>query len=582
MRPLSDECHKALLPVGGTTILGRIMDGLRTVKVADVTVVTGYRADDVEQFLVSRYPDVKYRFVRNERYEQTNNVVSLALALDQLSFDDDILLAECDLLFDPSLLSRLLDHPEPNVALVDRYRTGMDGTVVSVSNGIVTDVFPPHRQGPDFDYTDKFKTINVYRFGRDFGRRTLRPLVRWYAEQVNPKSYYELVLGMLTNIPEHHIAAQVIDGDRWAEVDDPNDLAVARFQFEPDHRAEVLDRAFGGHWNLDVLDFAFMRNAYFPTDAMFAAMRHSLPALVGSYGSAQVVLNEKLGYFLGCEPSRVHALNGASQVFPIFRQMFGPKSVSIPKPTFGEYARTFPEATTYRDAPGVDGSEMERSAGESDVLVIVNPNTPTGTTLPTEEIYSLANRHQDATLIVDESFIAFADQPSIIELLEREPLDNVAVLTSLSKSLGSPGLRLGYLYSWNKELLNRVGEHLPVWNLNAPAEFLLELLLKFRVELQEALEQTKVDRAELREMLERLALVDHVHESGGNYLLVTLAGSDGEIAHAIRCRLLAEFRIDVKNVTDRFPDRAPRLRIAVRRRDENSQLIAALAALEGA
>jgi choline kinase len=57
MQPLSNECHKALLPVGGSTILGRIMDGLRTVEVSDVTVVTGYRAHDVEHFLKNLVPE---------------------------------------------------------------------------------------------------------------------------------------------------------------------------------------------------------------------------------------------------------------------------------------------------------------------------------------------------------------------------------------------------------------------------------------------------------------------------------------------------------------------------------------------
>ena len=112
---------------------------------------------------------------------------------------------------------------------------------------------------------------------------------------MDSNSYYELVLGMLADVPQQRIAAEVVEGEQWTEVDDPNDLAVARFQFEPDQRAEILDRNFGGQWGMDVLDSSFMRNSYFPPEGMIAAMRHALPALIGRYGTRQDVLNEKLG-----------------------------------------------------------------------------------------------------------------------------------------------------------------------------------------------------------------------------------------------------------------------------------------------
>ncbi len=48
MRPLTDTGHKTLLEVGGQTILGRIVDGLRQVGISHILVVTGYRADEVD------------------------------------------------------------------------------------------------------------------------------------------------------------------------------------------------------------------------------------------------------------------------------------------------------------------------------------------------------------------------------------------------------------------------------------------------------------------------------------------------------------------------------------------------------
>ena len=577
MRPLSDTCHKALLPVGGTTILARIVDSLHRIGVDDITVVTGYRADDVSSYLLDRYPGHRFSFVANERYAETNNIVSLSLALHHMALDRDVVLVECDLLFDPALLDRLAGPDRGNIALLDHYRTGMDGTVVSVAGGMVGQVFPPHVQGADFSYANKYKTLNIYRFDHEFCARTLRPLVDVYANQIDANSYYELVLGMLANVPAQRIAAEVVDGDLWAEVDDPNDLAVARFHFQPEQRAEILDRTFGGHWNLEVEDFAFMRNVHFPTEAMLAAMRHALPALLAGYGSTQAVLNEKLSYFVGCDPARLQVLHGATQAFPILRDRLAGRTVALPTPTFGEFPRMFPGALTYPDAPGLDLATLDRVAPQADVTVVVNPNNPTGTTVPPAELHALARRHPERLFLVDESFIEFSGHASLVGLLEQEPLANVIVLVSLSKTLGVPGLRIGYLFSCDAEFIAAVGAALPIWNLSAPAEYFLELVLKFRVELAASIAQTVTDRDELFAELERVPGVAEIYPSGGDFLLVRLALPAAAGAR-LRASLLAGPVIDVKDVSARFGDGAARLRVGVRSGPENHRFVEALAA----
>ena len=582
MHPLSDACHKALLPVGPSTILGRIVDALVAIEIRDIVVVTGYRADDIRAFLKGRYPEVQFDYVHNERFDTTNNIVSLSLALDRAAFDADILLIECDLLFDPELLRRLAAARSGNTALLDRYRAGMDGTVVSVEDGVITHVYPPHLQGRDFFYGDKYKTLNIYRFDREFCRATLQPLLNCYANLIDGNCYYELVLGMLVNMQRQRIAAEIVDGQSWSEVDDPNDLAAARFVFEPERRAEILDRAFGGHWNFDVLDFAFMANAHFPTDAMVAAFRQALPALLRNYGSTQVVLNEKLAYARRCRADRVQVLHGAAQVFPLLPELLAGRTVLLPAPTFGEYARSFPAAATYADAPGYDLGVVARRLPKNGCLVIVNPNSPTGTLVGTGAIYSLAAERPDALVVVDESFIDFSGERSIVERLERDPLTNVLVITSLSKTLGVPGLRLGFIYSANAAIVSRVGAALPIWNLSAPAEYFLELLLKYRTDLDMSIQRTIDDRTAFAADLATLPQVARVFPSGGNFLLVQLTSTDTGAGARLRQALLSAHRIEVKDVSGRLARPEPFLRIAVRAPAENAQLIAAMAAVHEA
>lgn len=576
MEPLSRTCHKALLEIGGATILGRAIDSLVAAGVGPITVVTGYRADDITGYIAAEYPSLPVRYVANDRYLSTNNIVSLALALESLSYDEDVVLIECDLLFEPRLIKELVDHPAKNVALVDEYRTGMDGTVVATEDGYVTQVFPTASQGLDFRYENKFKTLNIYRFNKDFCQRTLRPILSAYANHVDSNCYYELVLGMLANMPQHRIAAQVVAESDWVEVDDPNDLSVAKFAFDAAARPALLDRSFGGHWAYDILDFSLPRNAYFPPAAMHAAMRYGLPDIVTGYGSAQQVLDEKLALFLGLEPGRGVLIGGASQAYPVLRHLYRDRRVAVPAPTFGEYARAFPQAISYRDAPGIDMAELTAMAAEVDLAVLVNPNNPTGTTLPTEAIYDLAARSPRTRFLIDESFLPFSGQRSIINLLESGQLANVTVLTSLGKSLGVPGLRLGYTYSADEDFRRALAEFLPIWGVNSLAEYFLELTLKFKPDLEASIAATIAERGRMREALAGLPLVYCVHDSGANFLLAQLRGTDPQIAAMVRARLLAGSKIEVKDVSGKFPDRLPRLRFAVRTTQDNDRLLTAL------
>lgn len=572
MYPLTQVEHKSLLPIGNNTILGRIVDGLIDIDVEEIVIVTGYLADRIQAFLASRYPHRGFQFVHNARFRETNNIFSLAMALESVAFDRDILLIECDVLFKPEILRRLAASEPGNIALVDRYRTGMDGTVVSAIGGIVTQVYPTHLQTEGFDYSDKYKTLNIYRFDREFCRRIFQPLLSCYAKTIDSGCYYELVLGMLINMQNQLVRAQVVDGQQWAEVDDPNDLASARFAFEPEARGRILGEAWGGHWNFDIVDFAFIRNMYFPTDAMIAATRRALPELMRSYGSAQSILNRKLGLALTCNPDRVQCLNGASQIYPELAHLLPSGPVLLPKPTFGEYARWFPSHTTYADTPGLDFALPEREVQQSAIVVIVNPNNPTGTTVPTRSVYALASSHPATMFLVDESFIDFSSETSLIHLLELSPLKNVLVIASLSKSLGVPGLRLGYVYSCDSALIEAVGRRLPVWNSNSIAEHTLELLPKFRAELKTSFRRTAEDREQMADALRKVSGIETVYPSGANFLLVRLTPDLSVCGSRLAQISLTRHGVYLKNVSDKFADSGVWLRFAVRKPEENLRL----------
>lgn len=572
MRPLSDETHKALLTIGGKSVLERIVASLLEVDVTEIVIVTGYRAESVREILIDAFPDAPIRFLHNERWETTNNIVSLSQAFDGLEFDRDVLLIECDLVFDPRILTAVLDLPG-NVALVSPYGPGMDGTVVTVEDSLITAVHPPHAQGSSFDYGSALKTLNIYKFDRTFCAEVFQNLLRYYATAVDDNCYYELVLGMLISMGHDTVRAVVVDRDRWSEIDDPNDLEVARFTFEPEKRFDRIGRDHGGYWNHNLLDFGHPSNSAFPPPAMLAALRHALPDLLANYGSTQEVLDRKLAYVLKCSPKRLRCLNGASQAFPLLSEWWRNRPALLPRPTFLEWPAAFPEHEVYEDRPGFDLAAITQRAASDSVLVIVNPNNPTGTVVSTPKILHFAETRPDVEIVLDESFIAFSLQPPAVEFLEQNPLPNVTVLTSLGKAYGIPGLRLGALYSGDPKLHRWVGEKLPIWNTNAIAEFFLETVLKYRTEFEQSLRHTGHQRTELALRLAQLPLFDRVYPSEAAFLLVRLAEPDPEAGKRLARSVLADDRIVLKDVSDRFPDDRAYLRLTVRTEDENHHLI---------
>lgn len=572
MRPLTDARHKTLLDIGGRTIIDRILHGLRLHGISEVFIVTGYRADELVHHVRENHPDLDFRFIHNERYDKTNNIYSMALAFEEITFDADLLLIESDLIYEPTVLDRIMKSSWENVALVDRYRPGMDGTVVAITpDNVVSHVIPPSQQSATFDFSDKYKTLNIYRFSRDFCATTLHRLLTYYARLIDDNCYYELVLGMLVYMQQAEIHAEVLDGELWSEVDDPTDLRVAEFRFNPPARYELLESTWGGSWDLGVLDFAFIRNMHFPTPAMLSELRYHLPELLQNYGSSQVVLDTKLSWALRWPQEHTHLLSGASQVYPWLRSWFAGKRVLIPAPTFGEYTRVFPDADRYTDGPGVDWDEVVRKAARADVVVFVNPNNPTGTTLDSCRIAEFAQANPATTVLVDESFIEFSGQQPLAEIVPRERIGNVLVIKSLSKSLGVPGLRLGALLTVNEELTGRIREETPIWNSNSIAENFLDIMLKHRPALQQSFRRTVADRDDLSAMLARLPVVDHVFPSGANFVLARLA-IPATAASELTARLVEKRLVHVKDMSHKLPGQDGYWRVAVRTPADHDRL----------
>ena len=131
MRPLADNEHKTLLKINDITIIDKIIDSLIFNSIKNIIVVTGYRSEELKKYLKNNYNDINFKFVHNKDFRKTNNIFSLSLAFKNIKIESDIILIESDLIYDPKIIANLVDSRK-NVALVSKYQSGMDGTVVKL------------------------------------------------------------------------------------------------------------------------------------------------------------------------------------------------------------------------------------------------------------------------------------------------------------------------------------------------------------------------------------------------------------------------------------------------------------------
>lgn len=571
---------KALIKVNGISILERLMSQCVQNGVVRFTIVTGYMASAIEEAVKLMNLDCEVDFLHNADYGSTNNIVSLELAFNHLSKSgfgaSNLLLLECDVLVDNDAFAELCAASGTNVALVSPFDVGMDGTVVRLDHeGFVSEFISGTKQGPDFDYGSTFKTVNLYQMNSALWHGKLKDLLSWYIKSHGSSGYYENVIGMAAYASGLELLGMVISPTSWSEIDDRNDLRIAEFRFLEGKRDHFYSRSHGGYWDFDAIDFSYLRNMYFPPPALIAQLRKQMLPALQNYGSSQIILDQKMSWWLDANSEDVVALPGLASIYPHLQSEFDNEGTLIPQPTFGEYPGRFPRAKVYPESLKIES--LKKAFLEYQVLstvVIVNPNNPSGELRSSQELLDLARSFPEVLFIIDESFLPFSDETSLLTMAE-DADDNILVLASLSKNMGVPGLRIGYAWSKNRSLIAKIRRAQPVWGLSSVAEIFLTLALKFKKDYITSLSQSASDKAEFEILLAEVPGSNVVPRVAGNFALVEFRSIKG---HGISefCEAMLRRKILVKEVSAKLNVEHMVLRVAVRLPEENLKFQEAL------
>ena len=586
LKALTADNTKCMVEVNGVTLIERALAQLDELGLRRIVIVDGYQSEKLRAFVSTLSVSTPIEWRLNPFYDKTNNIYSLSLATDALE-EDDTLLLESDIIFEDGILRDLVEDPRPTLALVDKYESWMDGTVVKIDEDDDIVAFVPGKKFKYSDIDEYYKTVNIYKFSKAFSRTHYVPFLEAYVKALGNNEYYEQVLRVIMHLDDSELKAKRLSGQLWYEIDDIQDLDIAESMFLPDDDEQLyrFEARYGGYWRYpSLIDFCYLVNPYYPPKRLLDEMRASFDTLVTQYPSGMRVNALLAAKTFGIDPRRMVVGNGAAE---LIKSLVGTLTgtVGFVRPTFEEYPNRYVRDRSVSFVPETDGFSytaddlMAFFAGTGiEALVLINPDNPTGNYLPKADVLRLAAwcGEQGIRLVYDESFSDFADEGgnTLIDdgILAAHP--TLVVVKSISKSYGVPGVRLGIAASADTELIAFMRRDVSIWNINSFGEFFLQIAEKYKGDYAKALVGLRESRSELAAAL---ASIDglRVLPSQANYLMVELTGPMG--SRTLAKRLLTERRILIKDLSKKIKrDGRQFIRVAVRTREDNAKLVAAI------
>lgn len=310
--------------------------------------------------------------------------------------------------------------------------------------------------------------------------------------------------------------------------------------------------------------------------------------MLEAYPSQNRAIAERLSGALGIDSDRLFITNGATEAIQAVLHNYA-SHIHISIPTFSpyyEFAGPGTQVTQFKLDPannfGVDPNEYVRSVLQSnaDTAVLISPNNPDGYVIPDGDLEFILSKLQGLkTIIVDESFIHFADRPTPSDRLPTmtditKKYRNVTIVKSMSKDFGIAGIRAGYAIM-NPERVTELLDHGYLWNTSGIAEYFFglfdrpEFLREYRQEL--ATYKTYIDK-----FTRTTTAFDFVQpfDTSANFQLMQMP--PGVSAEVVAALLLVRHGIYVRSCGDKIGLNGEFLRVAIRTDTENTKVLSAL------
>lgn len=329
--------------------------------------------------------------------------------------------------------------------------------------------------------------------------------------------------------------------------------------------------------HLNIIDFSSNCNPFGPPQRVQDAICRAV-GQIGHYPDVQCSrLRKALAEKLNIPEAWIFFGNGAAEVIFAAVQALHPKQAVLPAPTFAEYAQALETVgckIQYVETAEADGFAIPQNIADTltektDMLILCNPNNPTGTRMKKETVQAILERAAETGTIVmlDECFMDFVTEPeldTILPLLDAYP--HVILLKAFTKLYAMAGVRLGYGISSNPAVIEKLERCVQPWNISSLAQEAGIAALQEDFFVEKSLEALHREHAFLMDALRQMNVT--VYASEANYIF--FRGPEDLGKQLLTEGFLVRDCSNYPGLTKGY------YRIAVRLRPENEALVQAM------
>lgn len=326
----------------------------------------------------------------------------------------------------------------------------------------------------------------------------------------------------------------------------------------------------------DIMDFSVNINPLGVPETLIEVLKKELDKMVRYPEIDGASEKEFLAQHLGLKSENLILGNGATELIYLFARSIKSERVLIVKPTFTEYNKAFEleGSSIYEFYTGEENDfsiEIEELANKIDdikpnVLVICNPNNPTGVFTELEKLIPVLNKLKDikAHLFIDESFIDFTDRDSCISLIDKY---DIFILRSMTKIFAVPGLRLGYGIA-KQDIISKLNQMKEPWTINSLALKSIQVLLKDSQYLDKTQHWYSEEKQFLYNGLKSLPNIKIIKSETNFFLLKLLKHDAAQLKkHLLNKKIFIRSCDDFQGLSDKY------IRIAIKKREENTKIL---------
>lgn len=332
-----------------------------------------------------------------------------------------------------------------------------------------------------------------------------------------------------------------------------------------------------------VLDFSASINPLGWPRGVIKAYQQALSRVVHYPEPYAETLTHELAAYHNFDPRALLVGNGSTQLMYTLARVLAPRRALIVAPSFSEHKAALQHSNAQighlvlrSPAFALSVNRLQKTLTQDyDILVLTNPNSPTGALLPRAQLEQIVRicRTTQTRLIIDETFVDWVEEASLKHWAVRS--SHVIILRSLTKFFALPGLRVGYLIA-HPRVITRVRAQLEPWSVNAIAQEVARTCLNDQRFVQRSRIFLERERPWLFQQLSTIEGLQPL-PSQANFLLLRITKKDKCAADV--AKRLAEENILVRNCGNFVGLGKCFFRVAVRTRSENARLVAALRAV---